>query len=337
MAMSSTPAAPAAPDPVATAAAQAKMNKETAVAQTGLNAINQYSPEGSIEYSQGGTWADGTPRFSQTTTLSPEQRAIFDTNQVTQGNIANIGRDQSARIGDLLGKPLQLGNEATEARLMELGMKRLDPRFARDDEALRTRLANSGIKAGSAAYDAEMSNFGNTKNDAITQLLLQGRGLANSEIMAERNAPINEITALMSGSQVSNPTMNATPQSQIAGVDYMGAVQNNYNNQMASRKMDMESDSAMMGGLFGMGGQIGGAAMKYGLPMMMMSDRRAKTDIQRVGTLDNGLPVYSFRYKSGGPVQIGLMADEVERKHPKAVRKGADGFNRVDYTQAVRA
>jgi len=339
---SSSPApAPAAPDPVATAKAQGVMNKETAVAQTGLNAINQYTPDGSLEYTQGGTWADGTPRFTATTNLSPASQAIFDTNKITQQNIATIGKDQSARIGDLLGKPLKLGNEAVEARLMELGSARLNPQFARNEEATRTRLLNSGIRQGSDAWAAEMGTLGQNKNDAINQLLLAGRGQANQEIMSERNQPINEITALMSGSQVSNPAFASTPQSQVAGVDYMGAVNNNYNQQMsawnAQNANAQSSNNAMMGGMFGLGGTIGSAALKYGGGAALFSDRRLKTDIVPVGTLDNGLTVYSYRFIDGGPTQIGLMADEVERVNPDAVTIAPNGFKMVDYAQAVEA
>lgn len=264
MAMSGgTPAAPQAPDPVATAKAQGEMNLKTAVAQTGLNSINQYTPDGSLEYSQNGTWADGTPRFSATTKLTPTGQAIFDTNQQTQQNIANIGRDQSGRIGDLLGKPLQLGNEATEARLMDLGMKRLNPRFAMDEEALRTRLANSGIKAGSAAFDAEMRRFGETKNDAINSLLLAGRGQANQELLTERRAPIDEISAILSGTQVQNPNFVSTPQTQVAGVDYAGMVQNNYNAAVKQQEIAQSANNAALGGMFGLAGAgiTGGASM----------------------------------------------------------------------------
>lgn len=334
--MGSSPSPPPPPDPVATATAQAKMNKETAVAQAGLNSTNQITPDGSLTYSENGTWSDGTPRFTATTALSPASQGIYDTNKVTQQNIASIGRDQSARIGDLLGRPLQLGNEATESRLMDLGMRRLTPQFSRDEEALRTRLANSGIRAGSAAFDAEMGNFGQTKNDAITQLLLSGRGQANQELMTERNAPINEISALISGSQVSQPNFVSTPQTQVAGTDYAGMVRDNYSAQMKQYEMQNKSNSAAMGGLFSLGGTLGSAAMQYGPALMAMSDRRAKKNIHRVGTLDNGLPVFRFEYKSGGPVQIGLMAQDVERVHPNAVQTGADGFKRVNYAEAVQ-
>ena len=327
--MGSSPSPPPAPDPVATAAAQAQMNKETAVAQTGLNAINQYTPDGSLEYTQNGTWADGTPRFNATTALSGSNQGIYDTNQVTKQNIANIGKDQSGRIGDLLGSPLALGNEATEARLMELGSKRLDPRFARDEEALRTRLANSGIRQGSAAWDAEMGGFGQTKNDAITSLLLAGRGQANQELMTERNQPINEITALMSGSQVSNPTFTNTPQSQVAGVDYMGMVNNNYNNAMKQYATDAQSGNAAMGGMFGLGGTIGSAALKYRGGAALFSDRRLKSDIERIGTTAHDLPFYE--YTIFGERQRGVMADEVAEVMPEAIVMHPSGYMMVNY------
>ena len=69
---------------------------------------------------------------------------------------------------------------------------------------------------------------------------------------------------------------------------------------------------------------------------MMMSDRRVKDNICRVGTLDNGLPVYTFTYKDDphGTTVMGVMADEVEKVVPEAVIKQADGhFDAVDYSK----
>ena len=65
------------------------------------------------------------------------------------------------------------------------------------------------------------------------------------------------------------------------------------------------------------------------------SDRRLKTDIQTIGVLSDGLKVYSYRYKSGGPMQIGVMADEVAILRPQAYIKGGagDGFDAVDYAK----
>lgn len=262
-----TPKAPPPPDPVQTAAAQSGSNRDTAITQGILNMTNQRGPDGSLTYNKIGeeTRIDSltglqynVPRYEAVTELSPAGQRINDINNATEENIATIGRDQSARIGALLGKPVDLNNEATEARLMELGSKRLDPRFAREEEALRTRLVNQGLRPGTAAFDAEMSNFSQGRNDAYNQLLLQGRGQAVQEILAERNQPINEITALLSGSQVSQPNFVSTPQTQVAGTDYAGIVNSNYQGQVAAANAKAQSQNAMMGGLFGLAGALGG-------------------------------------------------------------------------------
>jgi hypothetical protein len=75
-------------------------------------------------------------------------------------------------------------------------------------------------------------------------------------------------------------------------------------------------------------GALGGAL--YG----KSSDIRLKTNVRRVGELDNGLPVYSYRYKAGGPHEIGLMAQDVEKVRPWAVGE-RNGFKTVDYAAAV--
>lgn len=122
-----SPKPPPAPDPQQTAQAQAQMNRETAITQAGLNMTNQRTPYGNLNYNQIGTWSDGTPRFEAVQQLSPEQQELYNLNTQTEQNLGQIGVEQSGRIGELLNSPISLDNEATEARLMELGQKRLDP------------------------------------------------------------------------------------------------------------------------------------------------------------------------------------------------------------------
>lgn len=332
-----TPAPPTPPDPTATAQAQGQMNQNTAVTQQLLNMTDQVTPNGTLKYDQTGqstfVGADGktysVPKFTATTTLTPEQQALLDLTNKTKTNLGQIGVDQSKKIGDLLGTNLKLGNEETEARLMELGSARLDPRFAKDEDALRTRLANQGIQPGSAAWNAEMTQFQQGKNDAFNQLLLTGRGQANNELVTERNQPINEITALMSGSQVSNPTFSSTPTTAVGGVDYAGMVNNNYNAQTQQYNTQVGNQNAMMGGLFGLTGTLGSAAMKYGPGLMAMSDRRLKSNIVRIGTTVLDLPTYE--YTIFGRRERGVMADEVEKVMPEAVGTHWTGFKMVDY------
>lgn len=249
----SSPSPPPAPDPVATAAAQAKYNKESALTQQQTNMTNQITPYGNLTYSSTGeTWPDGTPRFTATQGLSPGEQEIYDINQATRRNVGTIGRDQSARIGQLLSQPVKLGNEATEARLMELGSARLNPQFAQRRSGLESKLANQGITMGSEAWRNATTQLDQQENDAYNQLLLTGRGQANQELLTERNQPLNEITALMSGSQVSQPNWVGTPQTSVAPIDYAGIVQNNFDNQFKGYQSEQGEHNAMMGGLFGL-------------------------------------------------------------------------------------
>lgn len=79
-----------------------------------------------------------------------------------------------------------------------------------------------------------------------------------------------------------------------------------------------------------------GMGQMAGMALMMMSDRRLKEDITPVGTLDNGLTVYRYRYKGISTWQLGLMADEVEKLHPDAVAD-IGGFKAVNYELATKA
>jgi hypothetical protein len=83
-------------------------------------------------------------------------------------------------------------------------------------------------------------------------------------------------------------------------------------------------------------GQILGGLSSIASIAGRFSDRRAKTNVKRVGTLDNDLPVYVFNYVWGGPPQIGVMAQDVEKVHPEAVNdNNVWGLKTVDYSKAV--
>lgn len=183
------PRAPQAPDPVATATAQTASNRETAITQTGLNAINQTTPQGNLTYSQSGTWADGTPRFSATTTLSPAQQRLYETGLGTQQNLADLGAQQSRTIGNVLARQFDTeglpaaGNpniarpqlrtslgandySADRRRVEDALMARLNPQIERDRAAQEASLANRGIRMGSTNYSEAQDQFGRNVNDA---------------------------------------------------------------------------------------------------------------------------------------------------------------------------
>lgn len=253
-----SPSPPPPPDPVATAKAQSESNVKAATTQQQLNMVDQTTPYGSVAWKQVGKWEDGTPRFSAATTLSPEEQRNQEQQWQFDNLVNNLGIRQTEKLTGHLDKPIQLGNEATESRLMELGRKRLDPAFADRRAQLHTTLVNRGLQQGSEAYNDAMRSLGEQENDAYNQLILTGRGQANQEILTERNAPINEITALMSGGQVTQPNFVGTPSASVAAPDIAGLTMDAYKyGPLAEYQQKSADRNAMMSGLF----QLGGAAL----------------------------------------------------------------------------
>lgn len=248
------PAPPPAPDPVATAKAQTESNVKTSTTQQQLNMVDQTNPYGTQTYNQTGTWADGTPKFSMTTAFSPEEQAKQEQQWEFDKLTNQLGINQTKKLTGILDTPFKLDNAATEGRLMELGRKRLDPILQERNAALESKLYNQGVMPGTEAYTRAMRADTEGQNDAYNQLLLSGRALANTELQAERNQPINEITALMSGGQVNQPQFGSTPQTSVANTDIAGIYQQGYENSLIPWKQKNAENQALMSGLFSLGG-----------------------------------------------------------------------------------
>jgi hypothetical protein len=252
-----SPRAPAAPDPAATAAAQSQANRETAITQFGLNAVNQRDPYGSLQFNQIGTWADGTPRFEAVQSLAPEEQRALDLSRQAQDIYGQAGVQQLQSVRERLATPLNLNNEAVEGRLMELGSRRLNPVLEERRNAMDTRLRQQGLMPGTQAYDVAMRGVGEAENDAYNQLLLTGRNQSINEILTERASPLNEASALLTGQQVQAPNFVNTPQTSVAPTDYMQAVglqQAALNNAFNARNQNYQTQLA---GMY----QLGSAAL----------------------------------------------------------------------------
>lgn len=66
---------------------------------------------------------------------------------------------------------------------------------------------------------------------------------------------------------------------------------------------------------------------------VVVSDIRLKTDIARVGTASNGLPLYHFRYRGLPTVYEGVMAQDVLQHFPEAVVTRPGGILAVNYAK----
>lgn len=260
---------PPAPDYASAAKETAAGNLEAARYATKANRMTQINPYGQIEYTQDATDPD---RWTQTQTLSPEaqdtvNRQIALSNDYAQ--IAQTGLDKARGtlenpnldVSQLPARAINVGQTAQDAI-----MSRLDPRFAQQEDQLRTRLANQGITLGSEAYGREMNQFGQNRNDAMMQAALQGinldqanRGAALQEQAYLQDRPLNLINALRTGAQVQNPQFaQFANQQTTAGPDMLGAAQANYGAQMDAYNADQAQSGGMLGGLFGIGMGLAG-------------------------------------------------------------------------------
>ncbi len=231
-------------------------------------------------------YSDGdAPSYTSTITLSPEQQAMYDTQVRSQTALGDLGEQQLGRITDAVSTPYSYGGLGGEISTEDIAtqqanaenayMSRLNPQFAQDEEALRTRLINQGIGQGSQAYQREMDAFNQMKNDARSQAVLAGQqygGTAQNQALqrrvqsideynAQRNAPLNEYIGMTSGVQIKDPSFSSQGYQGANTTDIAGLINQDYENQMAQYNAAQSSSNNMMSGLMGLGGSfLGGPA-----------------------------------------------------------------------------
>lgn len=338
------PAPPPAPTPpTQTSAATTGTNVTTAIANAYLQNMNERTPYGDKEFREIGTkvvedpytgQSYEIPRFEVIQNYTPTQLEIQAQQDRASKNLATTGADLTETLGNQIVTNFELGDDEAEQRLFDLGMQRLGPTMARRDEDLRARLANQGIKVGSEAYDREMELLDQQENDALNQLLLQGRGIVNQETLTEDNQRINQISALLGGGQVSQPNfLTANAVAPIAGTDNASII-GNYD---AGRLQGYNSYNTAVNNAASINSRaaLGAGNLLLGFGKMAFSDERMKEDKEKIGETKDGLGIYSFRYKGSPRTEIGLMAQEVKKKKPDAVKKTPSGLMAVDYGKAL--
>ncbi len=198
----------------------------------------------------------------------------------------------------LLGEAVSQGNFRNAAQGQE---------FEQNQQALNN--TNSAAQA----------NFG--QGLASAQFGNQARSQAIQEADYFKNQPLNMLNALRSGNQVMMPQFgNVSGGSQIAPAPIYQASSDQYSAAMQQYQAKLAQQSAMMGGVAG----IGGAAL-------MGSDRRLKKGIKLLGRLADGLGLYAYSYRWNNKRRIGVMADEVAVLRPYALGPTINGFGSVNY------
>jgi hypothetical protein len=223
--------------------------------QTTENRPNQNTAWGSTSWQQGpgGQW-------SQNQSLNPGLQGLMDT--ATQRQQQGIDYSQFGAMPD--------GAAARDQAIQGAygqATSRLDPRFQQAEGSIRDRLYNMGLREGDSAYDQEMKNFGQERNDAYNQAMfgaigqgtqagaslfgqgLMGRQQAIGEAQSQMNQPLQGLGSLlgMSGSMQMPGFMGSG--------NYLGAAQA----QGQWNQNQQQQFNQLMGSLFGAGGAMGAA------------------------------------------------------------------------------
>lgn len=174
------------------------------------------------------------------------------------------------------------------------------------------------------------ANTNNTFNQRQALLDAQDRSRAGGmeERLALRNQPINEISALLSGSQVNSPAFgNVGGTAQIPTTDIAGLF--GQNNQQLQELYNQRL------GQYNSNVGAAGSAVASLLPLIFASDERLKKNIKPVFGLGKHT-VYEYHFKDepdDAPKHRGAIAQEVEKIEPDAVIDTADGIKKVNYTK----
>ncbi len=244
----------------------------------------------------------------------------FDSADYKQGQIAAARADvqesfDNAASQSARGLMRRGVNPASGMALATAGMNDIAKATALATAANKTRMA-----ADQVGLSTKMQMYGGMRG-------LAGLGATSAQLATSGISAGNQSGAGMSGATGSMVSSNATGfgsamSGMSAGIQGLGSY-----SQLGIQAADVNAKNDPLNTVLG-------AATAYGMKTLMASDRRLKTDIRAVGKLDNGLTVYSYRYKAGGPVMLGVMADEVALLAPQAYAPGAaNGYDAVDYSK----
>lgn len=224
----------------------------------------------------------GDPNIGTVTqTLSPGEQQVYDKNLQTRQNIGDLSVTGSKSLQDLIGSSVdysgapQVGDGSqTRQKVYDALMSRVNEDTTNSRDEANSDLIARGIHPGTKAYDDAQNQITRGFNDARSNSEVQAGNAASqqfgmdtqarnayiAELLSKRQTPLNEINALISGSQVSNPfagsigyqggaNTQAAPIMQAAQAQG-GADMNAYNAKTAG-------SNATTSGLF----QVGAAAL----------------------------------------------------------------------------
>ena len=233
-------------------------------------------------------------------------KSSFDNYNVTNPNLTAAG----SYVSDVLGGKYLNGNPYLQGIIDDTNSSVTDQVNALFSKAGQTgssrQIGELGKQLASAENNLRYANYSD-EQDRIANAISQATGLnsATNQNLATQLALGSGLTSI--GTDAAN--------------SYANALASLWGNNTTTTNKSSPS----------LGSSIGSALSTAGSLASLFSDSRLKTDIRKVGEEADGLGVYEYRYIWGGPVQRGVMADEVASLRPWALGPERAGFATVNY------
>ena len=251
-----------------------------------------------------------------------EQRRQFDLTREDTAPYRQAGVNALTQLQGDINSPVTSADVMADPGYqfgMEQGQRALDRKIA----AMGGRVSGAAIKAATR-YGTDYASTGfnaayQRRQDRLNRLAAIA-GIGQTGTNASAQAGQNSANAISSLVQNRADT-------QAAGGLAQANIWGNAANQLGGLAMKGSTPPPPNIGT-SIGQTAATGAMGY-----TPSDSRLKTNVTKIGTAANGLPLYRYRYVWGGPEQIGHMAHEVAAVFPDAVAQSADGFLMVDYSK----
>lgn len=191
------------------------------------------------------------------------------------------------------------------------------------DQTTQTLLNNTAAKGKVGS--------GGTAEALQNSLMLLGNNLVQQQISNKQNlVSMGQNAAVGQGNITMNSGNSVADLYTQQGNSRAAGIVGGSNAVMQGRQSLLNLAGGFIGAGAGAAGAAAGAGTGTGSAAIMACDMRFKTDINQVGLLDNGLPIYTFRYKSDPEkLHLNVMAQDVEQVKPEAVIE-IDGFKYVD-------
>ena len=253
---------------------QDKLNQQAFNQNLNTNRVNQSNPYGNL------TWVrDANGNLTQNVAFNPQQQEIFNQQQQNQGLLGGLagsalgGYDASQVDFSKLGAMPEIGQYNQQAT--DLYNKLAQPQLDRQRAAKEAQMAAMGLNLGSGqAYNTQQDLLNDAANRSAMMAAQAGIQQGNTmfgqgmqlrqqganEMLAQKSANLGQLSGLMGLQQnLGTPQFSNYNQVQAPTLDLMGALNNNYNQQMNTTNAQ-NADSANKQQAVGQAASIAAAA-----------------------------------------------------------------------------